>query len=90
MGRKPTYKELEQTVKDLEEDHESTRRDAALRESESRYRRLFETAQDGILILDAGTPAQEILDEGAQGFIQKPFSLVALSEKIQEVMEEYG
>jgi diguanylate cyclase (GGDEF)-like protein/PAS domain S-box-containing protein len=29
--------------------------DLALRESESRYRRLFETAKDGILILDADT-----------------------------------
>ena len=29
--------------------------DAALRASEKKYRRLFETAQDGILILDAGT-----------------------------------
>ncbi|MGD1030330.1 MAG: PAS domain-containing protein, partial [Opitutaceae bacterium] len=27
----------------------------ALRDSEVRYRRLFETAQDGILLLDAGT-----------------------------------
>ena len=29
--------------------------DAALRKSELRYRRLFETAKDGILILDAQT-----------------------------------
>ncbi len=31
------------------------RLDAALRDSETRYRRLFETAQDGILLLDAAT-----------------------------------
>ena len=31
-------------------------------------------------------PAQEILDAGAQGFIQKPFSLATLSEKLQEAM----
>ena len=56
MGRKPIYEELEQSVKDIEQEaNESTRTDEALRESESRYRRLFETAQDGILILDAGT-----------------------------------
>ena len=32
-------------------------------------------------------PAREILDEGAQGFIQKPFSVSALSEKLKEVLE---
>ena len=31
-------------------------------------------------------PAQEILDAGAQGFVQKPFSLATLSEKLREVM----
>ena len=32
-------------------------------------------------------PAREILDAGAQGFIQKPFSVSALSEKLKEVFE---
>src|ERR1700734_4253618 len=32
-----------------------TASERALKDSETRYRRLFETAQDGILILDAGT-----------------------------------
>ena len=32
-------------------------------------------------------PAQEILDAGAQDFIQKPFSVSALSEKLKEVFE---
>ena len=31
-------------------------------------------------------PAREILDEGAQGFIQKPFSLAALSDTLKEVL----
>ncbi len=34
---------------------ESKRLEDALKDSETRFRRLFETAQDGILILDAGT-----------------------------------
>jgi two-component system cell cycle sensor histidine kinase/response regulator CckA len=56
MGRKPIYEELKKLVKETDQDaHKNTRTDEALRESESRYRRLFETAQDGILILDAGT-----------------------------------
>ena len=31
-------------------------------------------------------PAQEILDAGAQGFVQKPFSLATLSAKMHEAM----
>ena len=33
-------------------------------------------------------PARKILDAGAQGFIQKPFSLATLSEKLKEVLED--
>jgi len=32
-------------------------------------------------------PAREILDAGAQNFLQKPFSFAALSEKLEEVLE---
>jgi len=32
-------------------------------------------------------PARKILDAGAQDFIQKPFSLATLSEKLKEVLE---
>jgi DNA-binding NtrC family response regulator len=35
---------------------------------------------------DLGGPVQEILDAGAQGFIQKPYSFSALSNKLNEVM----
>jgi PAS domain S-box-containing protein len=42
-----------QTVKELAKS--ANREDTAQTNSESRYRRLFETAQDGILILDADT-----------------------------------
>ena len=31
-------------------------------------------------------PAQKILDSGAQGFLQKPFSISSLSEKLKEVL----
>jgi len=33
-------------------------------------------------------PARKILDAGAQDFIQKPFSLATLSEKLGEVLEQ--
>jgi PAS domain S-box-containing protein len=46
------YQELEKSNIEKEEHKEE---DKALIVSETRYRRLFETAQDGILILDAGT-----------------------------------
>jgi len=32
-------------------------------------------------------PAQDILDAGAEGFLQKPFSVSTLSEKLRKVME---
>src|SRR5512147_589782 len=47
---------LRQRVDELEAaDAECRQTQAALQVSETRYRRLFETAQDGILILDANT-----------------------------------
>ncbi|MBN1840692.1 MAG: PAS domain S-box protein [Deltaproteobacteria bacterium] len=56
MATKPTYEELEQKVKELHQ--ESIRRklvEEALRESEIRYRTLFEASADGILITDFET-----------------------------------
>jgi diguanylate cyclase (GGDEF)-like protein/PAS domain S-box-containing protein len=48
--------QLERTVAEsLQDTDEHQRIDHALRASEMRYRRLFETAKDGILILDADT-----------------------------------
>ena len=32
-------------------------------------------------------PAREIVNAGAQGFLQKPFSVIALSEKVKAVLE---
>ncbi len=36
---------------------------------------------------DREGPPQEILDAGAEGFLQKPFSILALAEKLREVLE---
>ncbi|MDD5472513.1 MAG: PAS domain S-box protein [Candidatus Methanoperedens sp.] len=48
--------ELRRIIADLEKPEKGRRRaDEALQVSETRYRRLFETAQDGILLLDADT-----------------------------------
>lgn len=35
-------------------------------------------------------PVQEILDAGAEGFVQKPFSVGTLSKKLKEVLEAKG
>lgn len=46
---------MQSTGRRLEETTDQKQTDEALKSSETRYRRLFETAQDGILILDAET-----------------------------------
>lgn len=46
-------KKAEELLKSIETERKKT--DEALKASETRYRRLFETSQDGILILDADT-----------------------------------
>jgi PAS domain S-box-containing protein len=53
------------------------RKDLALRTSELRYRRLFESAQNGILILDA--ESGEIIDAN-------PFLLDLLNYTFREVV----
>jgi PAS domain S-box-containing protein len=59
MARKPTYKELEQRIRDLEEESVKAKRaEEALHESEQKFRRLFEddltgdciTTGDGIIL----------------------------------------
>jgi len=60
MAKKPTYEELEQRVKELEsEAFERKQAEEALRESEERFRSLFNANRDGYLIVLGGG---EILD----------------------------
>jgi PAS domain S-box-containing protein len=62
----------------------------ALRESEIRYRRLFESAKDGLLILDAGTGKiidanpflLEILDYSREEMIEKDFREIEPFENV--------
>ena len=46
---------VERALRDVKARQDGREAEKALQVSENRYRRLFETAQDGILILDAGT-----------------------------------
>ena len=78
MIRKPPYEELEQRIHELQKEaRERKRTEEALEESETRYRRLFETAQDAILIFDADTG--KITDVN-------PFLLDLLGYAIEELM----
>jgi PAS domain S-box-containing protein len=78
MTQIPTYEELEQRIKELKKEaFERKRVEEALEESETRYRRLFETAQDGILILDADT---ELIEDA------NPFILDMLGFSIEEMV----
>jgi len=56
MAEKPTYEELERKVKELEKEAANSKRaEKALRESEEKFRTLFEASTDGILITDIET-----------------------------------
>ena len=63
----------------------------ALRDSETRYRRLFETAQDGILILDARTGSitdvnpflVKLLDYSREEFLGKELWDIGLFKDIE-------
>jgi PAS domain S-box-containing protein len=63
----------------------------ALKDSETRYRRLFETAQDGILILDAETGAivdvnpflMSLLDYSREEFVGKELWQIGLFKDIE-------
>jgi diguanylate cyclase (GGDEF)-like protein/PAS domain S-box-containing protein len=82
---------LQQRVAELETPEDERKRvDKALKASETRYRRLFETAQDGILILEADTgkitdvnPFMiEILGYSREEFLGKQLWEIGLFEDI--------
>ena len=56
MADKPTYEEIGQRVKKLEKaESERSRAEKALQESEEKYRQLFNTVSDSVLVFDAET-----------------------------------
>ena len=63
-------------------------------EGEKLYPLIMEARPNLKVIVSSGFaiegPAQAILDAGARGFIQKPFSLATLAEKLEAVLEGDG
>jgi PAS domain S-box-containing protein len=88
-----TGKDAIAIVKTLDDDIELALLDIKLPDIEGSkiYPIIKETRPDLKVIICSGYsvdgPAQEILDAGAQGFIQKPYSLATLSEKLNAVWE---
>ena len=71
MARKPTYKELEERIQELEKaELERQRAEEALRQDEDKFRRLFELESDALFLIDnasgrileANRAASEIYD----------------------------
>jgi len=88
-----TGKEAIQIAKALDVDIELAILDIALPDMDGRsiYPLLMDARPGLKVVVCSGYsidgPGQKILDAGAQGFIQKPFALAALSEKLNEVLE---
>ena len=80
MAGKPTYKELEQRIKDLaKEASELKRTEEALRKSEERYRNLFDTVSDFIYTHDLNGCFLTVNRGGAQTLGYKPEDMVGRS-----------
>jgi PAS domain S-box-containing protein len=56
MSEKPTYEELEQRIRELEEKFSPTDIDLALKESRELFAKTFMSQKDAIFILDAAIP----------------------------------
>ena len=82
MGKKPTYEELEQRVKELEnEAFERKKAEEALRESEEKYRSIFSSATDTFLIFDYDGNIVEANPQAREMYGYSHEELVGLSGK---------
>jgi PAS domain S-box-containing protein len=84
MASKPTYEELEQRVKELEEEAAERKLvEEALRDSEERYHAIFEQAADSIVLIDGETGALVEFNERAHdslGFIREEFEKLKIPD----------
>ena len=97
MARKPTYEELEQRIQDLnKEAAELKQAEEALRESEARYRKLFDTVSDFIYthdlkghFLTVNRGAAQTLGYTPGDLIGRPISDFMLPRYRQAFYDEY-
>lgn len=83
MARKPTYEELKQRVKKIEKEvTELKRTDEALRESEEKYRTLFETVPVGIGVANMDGKVLAVNDTMCQmtGYSRKEFKKISAAD----------
>jgi PAS domain S-box-containing protein len=97
MARKPTYEELEQRIKELsKEAAERKKAEAALRESEERYRTLFDIVSDFIYthdlkghFLTVNRGAAQTLGYACEDLIGQSISNFMLPEYRQSFYDDY-
>ena len=96
MGEKPTYEELEQRVKELEnEAFERKRAEEALRESEEQYRTLFENASEAIYVAQDGMikfhnpKTEELYGYSKEELNSRPFTHFIHEEDKEMVLDRH-
>jgi len=96
MIAKPTYEQLEQQLRELQQDAlDREHVEAVLRESETKYRTLVENIQDGVFVLqgDAIIFANEALAQmsgySVKELTEMNFSRIIAPEDVNLVMDRY-
>ena len=92
MAKKPTYEELEQRVKELEKQvFERQQAEEVLRESEKKYRKLFDESIDGIALADAETGILIDCNKSLSELVGREKSeLIGKHQKILHTHDEKG
>ncbi|MBW2429874.1 MAG: PAS domain S-box protein [Deltaproteobacteria bacterium] len=105
MSEKPTYKELEQRIKELEKDAVKCKQiEEALRESERRYRNIYDNAQvglyrsrlqDGKMVMANNRMAKMFGYKNAEECVSKYVAIdhyvyPEMRNKLIEIMSEHG
>jgi two-component system cell cycle sensor histidine kinase/response regulator CckA len=96
MARKPTYEELEQRVKTLQEDLKQAKPvEEALRESEEQFRTIVSSAQDAMIMMDAegkttfwNEAARKIFGYSGKEILGKEFHTILGPQRFHQAYRE--